>query len=92
MQADAARNKALEKIGEKLLKDGFNLTSLNNEELSAIAVQFTGDAPPDHIPRETVIEILSQQDSVKQWAMSVREKMAPKATEMATEQVRKHVD
>ena len=92
MQADAVRNKALEKIGEKLLKDGFNLTSLNNEELNTIAVHFTGDAPPDHIPRETVIEILSQQDSVKQWASSVRENIAPKAAEMATEQVRKQVN
>ncbi|MDB2593679.1 hypothetical protein N9Y28_03160, partial [Euryarchaeota archaeon] len=73
MQGGTIKDKALEKIGQKLLDKGFNLTSLNDKELAEIAVRFTGDSPPAHIPRETVIEILSQQDSVKQWAQSIRQ-------------------
>ena len=92
MQGGTIKDKALEKIGQKLLDKGFNLTSLNDKELAEIAVRFTGDSPPAHIPRETVIEILSQQDSVKQWAQSIRQNMAPQAKEAVTENIRNRVD
>ena len=91
MQGGTIKDKALEKIGQKLIDKGFNLTSLSNDELAEIAVKFTGDAPPAHIPRETVIEILSQQDSVKKWAQSVRQNMAPKAQKVVTENIRSNV-
>ena len=91
MQGGTIKDKALEKIGQKLIDKGFNLTSLNNDELAEIAVKFTGDAPPAHIPRETVIEILSQQDSVKKWAQSVRQNMTPKAQKVVTENIRSNV-
>jgi len=91
MQGGTIKDKALEKIGQKLIDKGFNLTTLNDEELAQIAVKFTGDAPPAHIPRETVIEILSQQDSVKKWAQSVRQNMAPKAKQVVTENIRSNV-
>lgn len=92
MQGGTIKDKALEKIGQKLLDKGFNLTSLNDKELAEIAVRFTGDSPPAHIPRETVIEILSQQDSVKQWAQSIKQNMAPQAKEAVTENIRNRVD
>ena len=92
MQGGTIKDKALEKIGQKLLDKGFNLTSLNDKELAEIAVRFTGDSPPAHIPRETVIEILSQQDSVKQWAQSIRQNMVPQAKEAVTENIRNRVD
>lgn len=92
MQGGTIKDKALEKIGQKLLDKGFNLTSLNDKELAEIAVRFTGDSPPAHIPRETVIEILSQQDSVKQWAQSIRQNMGPQAKEAVTENIRNRVD
>lgn len=91
MQGGTIKDKALEKIGQKLIDKGFNLTTLNDDELAQIAVKFTGDAPPAHIPRETVIEILSQQDSVKRWAQSVRQNMAPKAKQVVTENIRSNV-
>ena len=91
MQGGTIKDKALEKIGQKLIDKGFNLTSLSNDELAEVAVKFTGDAPPAHIPRETVIEILSQQDSVKKWAQSVRQNMAPKAQKVVTENIRSNV-
>lgn len=91
MQGGTIKDKALEKIGQKLIDKGFNLTTLSDDELAQIAVKFTGDAPPAHIPRETVIEILSQQDSVKRWAQSVRQNMAPKAKEVVTENIRSNV-
>lgn len=91
MQGGTIKDKALEKIGQKLIDKGFNLTSLSNDELTEIAVKFTGDAPPAHIPRETVIEILSQQDSVKKWAQSVRQNVTPKAQKAVTENIRSNV-
>ena len=91
MQGGTIKDKALEKIGQKLIDKGFNLTTLNDEELAQIAVKFTGDAPPAHIPRETVIEILSQQDSVKKWAQSVRQSVTPKAKQVVTENIRSNV-
>ena len=92
MQGGTIKDKALEKIGQKLLSKGFNLSSLNDKELAEVAVRFTGDSPPAHIPRETVIEILAQQDSVKQWAQSIKQNIAPSAKGAVTEQIRNRVD
>jgi len=74
------------------MNKGINLAVLDNEELAAVAVHFTGDSPPSHLPRETVIEILSQQDSVQKWALSVKEKVGSNATQVVAEQVRGRVD
>ena len=64
MQGDAARDLAFKKIEEKLMTKGINLAVLDNQELAEIAIRFTGDAPPDHLPRETIIDILSEQQSL----------------------------
>jgi len=45
---------------EKKISENNDLNSLTNSELANLAVEFVGDAPPSHVPRETVIEILSQ--------------------------------
>ena len=92
MQGNAVRDMAFKKIEEKLMTKGINLAILDNEELAAVAVQFTGEAPPEHLPRETVIEILSGQESVQNWATSVREKVASNATAVAKERIRSQVN
>jgi Ca2+-binding EF-hand superfamily protein len=89
MQGDAVRTMAFKKIEEKLMKEGINLSVLDNQELADIAVQFTGQAPPEHLPRETIIEILSQQENVQGWAQSIREKVGPDVTEAVKGKIRK---
>ena len=88
MQGNGVRDMAFKKIEEKLMAKGLNLAVLNNQELAAVAVQFTGEAPPDHLPRETIIEILSEQESVQNWAASVKEKVSSNATEVVASQVK----
>ena len=84
MQGDAARDLAFKKIEEKLMTKGINLAVLDNQELAEIAIRFTGDAPPDHLPRETIIDILSEQQSVQNWALSVKDKIGSNVTEAVT--------
>ena len=88
MQGDAVRTMAFKKVEEKLMKKGINLSVLNNQELADVAVQFTGQAPPDHLPRETIIEILSQQENVQVWAQSIKEKVGSDVTEAVKGQIR----
>ena len=59
---------------ERKISSGAGLNSLTDNELSQLAVHFVGDAPPSHVPRETVISILSEQDSVRKWQQNVIEK------------------
>ena len=91
MQGDAVRTMAIKKIEEKLMQKGINLAVLDNQELAAVALQFTGESPPDHLPRETIIEILSQQDNVQKWALSVKENIGSNVTAAVTEQIRDQV-
>ena len=91
MQGDAVRTMAFKKIEEKLMKKGINLSVLDNEELAAVAVQFTGQAPPDHLPRETIIEILSEQENVQSWAQSVKDTVGSDVTEAVKGQIRNSV-
>jgi len=91
MQGDAARDLAFKKIEEKLMTKGINLAVLDNQELAEIAIRFTGDAPPDHLPRETIIDILSEQQSVQNWALSVKDKIGSNVTEAVTTAVREKV-
>ena len=59
--------------------------------MAAVALQFTGESPPEHLPRETIIEILSQQDNVQKWALSVKEDIGSNVTAAVTEQIRGQV-
>ena len=49
---------------EKKISENNDLNSLSNSELADLAIEFVGDAPPSHVPRETVIEIPSQQPEI----------------------------
>ena len=66
---------------EKKVAEG-GLSNLTDSELSQLAIEFVGDAPPSHVPRETVIEILSQQRDITNW----REQIKQKATTTKGEQ------
>ena len=68
---------------EKKMSENNDLNSLSNSELADLAIEFVGDAPPSHVPRETVIEILSQQPSINSW----REEIKQKAIEAAKNKV-----
>ena len=69
---------------EKKISENNDLNSLSNSELANLAIEFVGDAPPSHVPRETVIEILSQQPEINSW----RENLKQKAVEAAKNKVR----
>ena len=69
-------------IENKIAERG-DLTSLSDSELSQLAIEFVGDAPPSHVPRETVIQILSQQPEITAW----RSQLADKAKTAAQEKV-----
>ena len=59
---------------EKKISENNDLNSLTNSELANLAVEFVGDAPPSHVPRETVIEILSQQPEINSWRENLKQK------------------
>ena len=69
---------------EKKISENNDLNSLSNSELANLAIEFVGDAPPSHVPRETVIEILSQQPEINSW----RENLKQKAVQAAKNKVR----
>ena len=92
MQGNGVRDMAFKKIEEKMMEKGINLAVLDNKELAEVAVRFTGDAPPDHLPRETIIQILSEQESVQNWAVSVKDKIGTQAAEAAKSEIRQRVE
>tara|TARA_Y100001978_G_scaffold195566_1_gene203994 strand:+ start:571 stop:1695 length:1125 start_codon:yes stop_codon:yes gene_type:complete len=59
---------------EKKISENNDLNSLTNSELANLAIEFVGDAPPSHVPRETVIEILSQQPEINSWRENLKQK------------------
>lgn len=71
---------------------GIDLNLLSDEELSAVAVRFLGDAPPGHLPRETVISTLQDQKPIQEWAMSIKSRVTAQATEKMTDATRSAVD
>lgn len=92
MQGNGVRDMAFKKIEEKMMEKGINLAVLDNNELAEVAIRFTGDAPPDHLPRETIIQILSEQESVRNWAGSVKDKIGTRAAEAAKSEIRQRVE
>ena len=77
-------------IENKIAEKG-DLTSLSDSELSQLAIEFVGDAPPSHVPRETVIQILSQQPEITAWRSQVADK-AKKAAQEKVSQIVSNVD
>ena len=77
-------------IENKIAERG-DLTSLSDSELSQLAIEFVGDAPPSHVPRETVIQILSQQPEITAWRAEVAA-TAKKAAQQKVSQIVSNVD
>ncbi len=77
-------------IENKIAEKG-DLASLSDSELSQLAIEFVGDAPPSHVPRETVIQILSQQPEITAWRSQVADK-AKKAAQEKVSQIVSNVD
>ena len=76
---------------EKKISENNDLNSLSNSELANLAVEFVGDAPPSHVPRETVIEILSQQPEINSWRENLKQK-AVEAAKIKVKSVANNVD
>ena len=72
---------------ENKISSGRGLNSLTDSELSQLAIHFVGDAPPSHVPRETVINILSEQESIKKWQQGVIDKAKQLASSKISETV-----
>tara|TARA_B110001452_G_scaffold251399_1_gene240424 strand:- start:732 stop:1826 length:1095 start_codon:yes stop_codon:yes gene_type:complete len=77
---------SIEHLESKILS-GNGLNSLSDNELYELAIHFVGDAPPSNIPRETIINILSEQSSIKDWQDNVKAKAAKIATERISQTV-----
>jgi hypothetical protein len=55
-------------------------------------VRFLGDAPPGHLPRETIISTLQDQKPIQEWAMGIKSRVAAQAAERMTDATRSAVD
>jgi hypothetical protein len=75
-----------------MAQKGIDLNLLSDEELATVAVRFLGDAPPGHLPRETVISTLQDQKPIQEWAMGIKSRVAAQAAERMTDATRSAVD
>lgn len=84
--------RVIQKIEERMAQKGIDLNLLSDAELGILAEHFLGDAPPAHLPRETVIETLKGQKQIQDWAMSIKSRVAQSAADGMTNATRKAVD
>ena len=82
----------MQQIEQRMAQKGIDLNLLSDEELSAVAVRFLGDAPPGHLPRETIISTLQDQKPIQEWAMGIKSRVAAQAAERMTDATRSAVD
>ena len=82
----------MKQIEQRMETRGIDLNLLSDEELSAVAVRFLGDAPPGHLPRETVISTLQNQQPIQEWAMGIKSRLSAQAAEKMTDATRSAVD
>ena len=82
----------IQQIEQRMAQKGIDLNLLSDQELGLIAERFLGDAPPAHLPRETVIETLKEQKQIQDWAMSIKSRVAQSAADGMTNATRKAVD
>ena len=82
----------MKQIEQRMATRGIDLNLLSDEELSAVAVRFLGDAPPGHLPRETVISTLQNQQPIQEWAMGIKSRLSAQAAEKMTVATRSAVD
>lgn len=78
----------MQQIETRMAQKGIDLNLLSDQELSLVAERFLGDAPPGHLPRETVISTLQSQEPIQQWAMGIKSRVAAAAAEKMTETTR----
>lgn len=82
----------MQQIEQRMAQKGIDLNLLSDEELATVAVRFLGDAPPGHLPRETVISTLQDQKPIQEWAMGIKSRVAAQAAERMTDATRSAVD
>ena len=82
----------MQQIEQRMAQKGIDLNLLSDEELATVAVRFLGDAPPGHLPRETVISTLQYQKPIQEWAMGIKSRVAAQAAERMTDSTRSAVD
>ena len=82
----------MQQIEQRMAQKGIDLNLLSDEELSAVAVRFLGDAPPGHLPREAIISTLQDQKPIQEWAMGIKSRVAAQAAERMTDATRSAVD
>ena len=82
----------MQQIEQRMAQQGIDLNLLSDDELSAVAVRFLGDAPPGHLPRETIITTLQNQKPIQDWAMGIKSRVASQAAERMTDATRSAVD
>ena len=82
----------MKQIEQRMATRGIDLNLLSDEELSAVAVRFLGDAPPGHLPRETVIATLQGQKPIQEWAMGIKSRVTGQAAQKMTDATRSAVD
>lgn len=75
----------MQQIETRMAQKGIDLNLLSDQELSLVAERFLGDAPPGHLPRETVISTLQGQEPIQQWAMGIKSRVAAAAAEKMTD-------
>ena len=81
----------MQQIEQRMAQKGIDLNLLSDEELATVAVRFLGDAPPGHLPRETVISTLQDQKPIQEWAMGIKSRVAAQAAERMTDATRSAV-
>ena len=82
----------MQQIEQRMAQKGIDLNLLSDEELATVAVRFLGDAPPGHLPRETIISTLQDQKPIQEWAMGIKSRVAAQAAERMTDATRSAVD
>ena len=82
----------MQQIEQRMAQKGIDLNLLSDEELATVAVRFLGDAPPGHLPHETVISTLQDQKPIQEWAMGIKSRVAAQAAERMTDATRSAVD
>jgi hypothetical protein len=84
-------DRILQNIEQRMASKGIDLNLLSDDELSLVAERFLGDAPPSHLPRETVISTLQGQKPVQEWAMGIKQRVTAAASEQMTDATRSAV-
>ena len=81
-------DRVIQEIEQRMAQKGIDLNLLSDQELSTVAERFLGDAPPGHLPRETVIATLKGQKEIQDWAMGIKTRVAAAASEQMTDATR----